>query len=300
MPITDDESTTVEYLKWTTRTGLADVYTLRRDTAERVFTEERMRLLEGITANEPDSVRDLAWRVDRNVSIVSRDLKVLYDHLGHGNEHNPMGRWVGSERRGNRERKRHLMGALPMPFVTPHASPSWSTHTHSQSAGSRPLPVSVVPAKIATECEPRSRRFLYIQTEPHRSGFGAARTRARRTTLMGLSELPISVLQKRTPCTSRNLRFSYLQTNPHGTGFGVFASSVLTLYCTSRVIVHPLYSYFRSLAHIVFYPHSRPLPKRLQSQSTGRWRSEAEVLPSNRFTRHRWTTSLIVLKNAIP
>jgi predicted transcriptional regulator len=79
MAATDDKSTTVEYLKWTTETDLEDVHILRRDTAERVLTKERMRLLEKIETGELDSVRDLARCVDRNVSIVSRDLKILYE-----------------------------------------------------------------------------------------------------------------------------------------------------------------------------------------------------------------------------
>jgi len=69
----------IEYLKELAKTDLDDVHILRRDTAERVLSKERMRLIEEIADGDVESVRDLARRVDRNVSIVSRDLEVLFE-----------------------------------------------------------------------------------------------------------------------------------------------------------------------------------------------------------------------------
>lgn len=79
MPALDEqkEETEFEYLQWVMRSDLDDVLTLRRDTAERVLTKERMRLLEEIQTGEADSVRDLARRLDRNKSVVHEDLQVL-------------------------------------------------------------------------------------------------------------------------------------------------------------------------------------------------------------------------------
>lgn len=70
---------TVTYLKKIAEAGFEDVHTLRRDTAEQVLTEERMRLIKEIATGDVESVRDLARRTGRNVSIVSRDLKTLVE-----------------------------------------------------------------------------------------------------------------------------------------------------------------------------------------------------------------------------
>lgn len=48
-------------------------------TAQSVLTDERRRLLSAIAAGDVESKRDLARRVDRDISIVSRDLDVLYE-----------------------------------------------------------------------------------------------------------------------------------------------------------------------------------------------------------------------------
>lgn len=69
----------VRYLKQLAEAGFRDVHTLRRDTAERVITEKRTELIEAIASGDIESIRDLARRVDRNPSIVSRDLDVLFE-----------------------------------------------------------------------------------------------------------------------------------------------------------------------------------------------------------------------------
>lgn len=69
----------VEYLKHLNDAGIEDVLVVRRETAEDVLTEKRMELLETISTESPTSVRDLARQVDRDVSIVSRDLDVLFE-----------------------------------------------------------------------------------------------------------------------------------------------------------------------------------------------------------------------------
>lgn len=59
--------------------GFEDFLILDRATAERVLTERRSQLIETIEADDIESVRDLSRRVERDVSIVSRDLEVLYE-----------------------------------------------------------------------------------------------------------------------------------------------------------------------------------------------------------------------------
>jgi predicted transcriptional regulator len=69
----------VAYTRWLAESGQEDVLSLRRETAERVLTEKRMEIVEELAEREPTSVRDLARRLDRDVSIVSRDLDVLFE-----------------------------------------------------------------------------------------------------------------------------------------------------------------------------------------------------------------------------
>lgn len=57
--------------------GVSEVLVLQQDTAEAVLTEKRRELLTAIATAEPESMRDLARHVDRDISIVSRDLDVL-------------------------------------------------------------------------------------------------------------------------------------------------------------------------------------------------------------------------------
>jgi predicted transcriptional regulator len=68
---------TTDYLKTLTEAGLDDIVILRRETAEKVLTKKRTELLEQIATGEIESVRHLARQVDRDLSIVSRDLRVL-------------------------------------------------------------------------------------------------------------------------------------------------------------------------------------------------------------------------------
>jgi len=68
----------VDFIRSLSQTDLDDVHVINRSTANTVLTDERQRLLEEIQRGDLDSVRDLARRVDRNVSIVSRDLNALF------------------------------------------------------------------------------------------------------------------------------------------------------------------------------------------------------------------------------
>lgn len=57
--------------------GYEDVLMLNIETAQKVFTEKRMELIEIIKEGEIESVRELSRKVDRDVSGVSKDLKLL-------------------------------------------------------------------------------------------------------------------------------------------------------------------------------------------------------------------------------
>lgn len=85
----------IEFTKQLVEGGFEDVLVLQRATAERVLTEKRMELVETVAADEVSSVRDLARQLDRDVSIVSRDLDVLFeaevlDYEQHGRSKKPV------------------------------------------------------------------------------------------------------------------------------------------------------------------------------------------------------------------
>lgn len=72
-------NTRIEFTKRLVEGGFEDVLVLQRATAERVLTEKRMELVEEVATDDVSSVRDLARRLERDVSIVSRDLDVLFE-----------------------------------------------------------------------------------------------------------------------------------------------------------------------------------------------------------------------------
>ena len=74
-----NNNTQIEYIRWLTESGEDDVVSLSRETAERVLTEKRMQIVKEIAEDEVSSVRELARRLERDVSIVSRDLNVLFE-----------------------------------------------------------------------------------------------------------------------------------------------------------------------------------------------------------------------------
>lgn len=79
MPEDNSLDTSLAFLRRMADTGLDDVILLSQETAERVLTGKRMELLREIERRDLESVRELARHVDRDVSIVSRDLDVLYE-----------------------------------------------------------------------------------------------------------------------------------------------------------------------------------------------------------------------------
>lgn len=74
-----EKGSNLEYLQWIAESGLEDTLTLSRETANQVLTDKRHEIIELLTEEEVSSVRALARRLDRDVSIVSRDLDVLYE-----------------------------------------------------------------------------------------------------------------------------------------------------------------------------------------------------------------------------
>lgn len=62
--------------------GFDDVFMLDIETAQKVLTEERLRLIDAIDENqeEIDSKSDLAELVERENSAVHRDLDILFEN----------------------------------------------------------------------------------------------------------------------------------------------------------------------------------------------------------------------------
>ena len=88
-------SPSIEFLHRLASAELFDVKLLRRETAEKVLTEKRMELLAEIAGGEAESIRDLSAKLDRDVSVVSRDLDVLFqadviDYEEHGRRKKPV------------------------------------------------------------------------------------------------------------------------------------------------------------------------------------------------------------------
>lgn len=56
------------------------VHVLAHEDAREVLTEKRLRLLRAIDRYEPESIRELAERLDRDNGQVGRDLRTLAEH----------------------------------------------------------------------------------------------------------------------------------------------------------------------------------------------------------------------------
>lgn len=57
-----------------------DILVLDLEGASQLLTDNRIEMMDVIEEQEPESIRDLARKVDRNVNAVMRDLKVLYEN----------------------------------------------------------------------------------------------------------------------------------------------------------------------------------------------------------------------------
>ncbi|MCJ7479058.1 MAG: hypothetical protein MUP63_02660 [Candidatus Nanohaloarchaeota archaeon QJJ-7] len=57
-----------------------DILVLDLEGASQILTDNRIEMMDVIEEQEPESIRDLARKVDRNVNAVMRDLKVLYEN----------------------------------------------------------------------------------------------------------------------------------------------------------------------------------------------------------------------------
>ena len=57
--------------------GIEDVYVLDRESAREVLTEKRTEILDALKSEEVESVRHLAELLNRNKSVVSKDLQIL-------------------------------------------------------------------------------------------------------------------------------------------------------------------------------------------------------------------------------
>jgi predicted transcriptional regulator len=72
--------TKVEFARRLAQAGYEDFLVLEKDDAESVLTPKRQELLETIATEDIESITDLANRLDRDVSIVHRDLDLLFKY----------------------------------------------------------------------------------------------------------------------------------------------------------------------------------------------------------------------------
>ncbi|MFB6100884.1 MAG: helix-turn-helix domain-containing protein [Candidatus Nanohalobium sp.] len=79
MPVEKQRPENLQFVKDLSDKGYDDILVLKQETVQKVLTEKRTELLEHIKEKEPESVRELARRVDRDPGQVSKDLKVLYE-----------------------------------------------------------------------------------------------------------------------------------------------------------------------------------------------------------------------------
>lgn len=78
MPIEKKIPKELELAQDLSNEGYTDVLVLTADTASQVLTEKRQELMQLIKEERAESVRDLARRAGRDVSVVSKDLKLLF------------------------------------------------------------------------------------------------------------------------------------------------------------------------------------------------------------------------------
>lgn len=70
----------LEYLRALEEAGFSDSLVLRRESANKVMTDERKRLLDVITEEHPESKKDLSEKVGRDPAAVNRDLDLLFKY----------------------------------------------------------------------------------------------------------------------------------------------------------------------------------------------------------------------------
>lgn len=74
-----DREKRTEFLRALAEAGYEDSLVLRRETAERVMSDERARIVEGLRDSNVRSIRELARRLDRDAGAVKRDLDILFE-----------------------------------------------------------------------------------------------------------------------------------------------------------------------------------------------------------------------------
>ncbi len=94
MPVTKSLDR-LELVKILAENGFGDSIILRHEAAKKILTEQRKRLIEEIKNKpKPESIRDLARKLDRDPAAVQRDLNLLYkynliEYIKEGNKKQP-------------------------------------------------------------------------------------------------------------------------------------------------------------------------------------------------------------------
>jgi predicted transcriptional regulator len=74
-----DKHSRTRFLRALAAAGYEDSLVLRRETAERVMSDERTRVIEELRDDDVRSIRELSRRLERDAGAVKRDLDVLFE-----------------------------------------------------------------------------------------------------------------------------------------------------------------------------------------------------------------------------
>jgi len=70
----------LEYMRMLAESGYSDSVILRCETASKVLTDERMRIVDTLREEEVESMTELAEVLGREKSAVKRDLDILFKY----------------------------------------------------------------------------------------------------------------------------------------------------------------------------------------------------------------------------
>lgn len=69
----------LELARFLAEKGYSNILFLKPEDARKVLTEKRVEIVRTLKKEEIKSIRDLARKLDRNVSVVHQDLRILFE-----------------------------------------------------------------------------------------------------------------------------------------------------------------------------------------------------------------------------
>lgn len=76
---TEERNWRVKYKRRLAEAGITDTLSIPREVAKEILTDRRIELIDVLSNEDIDSVSELAEWVDRDTSMVSKDLRRLYE-----------------------------------------------------------------------------------------------------------------------------------------------------------------------------------------------------------------------------